>query len=115
MERIAAPGIVTVESNTDKIITDMVFDIVSLLQHQSRHWRMLKNIRQLQFAASVSLNRSHGRVATWAAASRPSARRGAKIFVAMDTLDITLRLGAATLLESCSGLSGKSPTRGEPI
>jgi hypothetical protein len=51
MERIAAPGIVTVESNTDKIITDMVFDIVSLLQHQSRHWRMLKNIRQLQFAA----------------------------------------------------------------
>ena len=75
------------------------------------------------FSAQVSLNRSrayiahapmvsrgigprsHRRVATWAAGGLPSARRGAKIFPVMDTLDIALRLGAATLVGVVLGLN----------
>jgi putative Mg2+ transporter-C (MgtC) family protein len=45
------------------------------------------------------------RACTWAARGLPSARRGAKISPAMDTLDIALRLGAATLVGIVLGLN----------
>ena len=84
---------------------------------------MLNNIRQLQFAAQVSLNRSRAYVVhapngeprhrSSIARARshlgcggvPSARRGAKTFTGMDTLDIALRLGAATLVGVVLGLN----------